>query len=113
MTDENNEKADNNKTLSYSERGKMGGRPQQASDDDILNAVCRVLAETDAPVVRTADVSERLPIGEQATRDRLSTLVVRGQLRSLSVGSGKVWWLDEQSDNSDTNREDSSPVFRL
>lgn len=81
----------------------MGGRPPKASDEDVLDAVVAVIDENDAPVAKTSDIADRVELGTQATRDRLSTLVVQGELRSLAVGSGKVWWLAESDHQDDTN----------
>lgn len=97
-----------NETPSYSERGRMGGRPPKASNEDILSAVAAVIDETDAPVAKTSDIANHVELGEQATRDRLGTLVVRGELRSLAVGSGKVWWLPEPGHGPASQEETGS-----
>ncbi|MFC6906867.1 hypothetical protein [Halalkalicoccus tibetensis] len=108
------EQDNDDEPMSHAERGKKGGRPPLATREDVLDAVREVLAESDAPIVRTPDVVKRLPIGNQTTRDHLGTLVEQSELRSLSVGSGKVWWIDESEDgDSPDEQDDDGPIFKL
>lgn len=81
--------------MSHAERGKLGGRPPKAPPEEVLATVAAVIEETGRPIARTSDVSARLDIGEQATRDRLNELADEGRIESLRVGSGKVWWVED------------------
>lgn len=71
------------------------GRPRTVTDEELL----AVLASAPDPVLTTAEVAERLPIGSRATLDRLKALAESGRVARKTVGArGAVWWLDDAED---------------
>jgi hypothetical protein len=72
-----------------------GGRKRRVTDEEILD----LFREADDPVLSTADVAGKLPIGRRGTLDRLGNLVEEGRLEGKDIGGrNRVWWLPELSD---------------
>lgn len=73
----------------------MGGRRPVIDDDEILS----VLETSDDPFLSAAEVSERLSIGREGTKQRLFDLADDGVLCSRKV-SDLVWvfWLPERAE---------------
>lgn len=91
---------DDEPEMSYSERGKKGGRPRRADREDVLDAIEAAIEASGRPgVARTPEIGDRLPLGPQATRNRLHALVDEGILETDRVGSGRIWWFSEDTDS--------------
>lgn len=70
------------------------GRPPDVDDDEILEAL-EEATSNGQPVAIAGDVADRLPIKEQATLRRLQELESAGEVESLEVGVGYVWWIPD------------------
>lgn len=61
-----------------------------------------MFAETDDPVLSTAEVADRLPIQRRGTLNRLRGLQDEGVLDSKPIGGrNTVWWVAEETDERD------------
>jgi predicted ArsR family transcriptional regulator len=72
-----------------------GGRKPRATDREIL----AVFADTDDPVLSTAEVAQELPIKRRGVLNRLRRLEAEGELASKKIGGrNTVWWLTDGRD---------------
>ena len=67
----------------------------KATDEDLLEALERVIETLDAPAVPTGQVAAELPIERQTVKRRLDDLAEDGNVASLATGQGRIWWLPE------------------
>lgn len=91
-------------------KGTAGRRPD-VSNEEIL----AVFDRTKDPVVTTAEIAAELPIGKQATLDRLEDIHDEGELARKSVGPGsQVWWRPIEIDGEPLFSDDpflNAPTF--
>ncbi|MFB6198194.1 MAG: HTH domain-containing protein [Halobacteriaceae archaeon] len=75
------------------------GRKPKVSDEEILV----LFEEADDPVLKTAEIAEKLPIGRRAVYDRLRALEEAGVLKSKKTGArGAVWWYPGHTETTDS-----------
>lgn len=67
----------------------------KATDEDLLEAIERVMETLDAPAVPTGQVAAELPIERQTVKRRLDDLAEEGRVASLATGQGHIWWLPD------------------
>lgn len=72
----------------------MAGRPEDASDKEILRAVL----DTASPVASTSEIRDEIPIKHKATLDRLKDLDNRGLVEGKKLPNGWVWSLTEDGE---------------
>lgn len=90
----------NGDPISYSERGKLGGRPRKVSANDVINAALDVVARTGRSYVKTREIVEhpRITAGEQAVRNRLNELVDDERMTTDTIGPARIWFPEPQNE---------------
>jgi hypothetical protein len=82
-----------------------GENVRKAAPEDIYQFV----RETDCPFVTSGDVSEAFPdASDRLVRDRLLSLAEAGHINRREIGgSGRVYWVQEDSANMSRPASDS------
>lgn len=70
----------------------MGGRPEETSDDEILD----VFRSSADPVLSTAEVADALSYSQAGTYKRLVKLRDEGKINSKMLGDVRAWWIAEK-----------------
>lgn len=69
----------------------MAGRPEETSDDDIID----IFRKSEDLVLSTTEVAEKLSYSQPGAYKRLRKLEEKGRLESKMLGDVRAWWLSE------------------
>lgn len=69
------------------------GRSLKMTPDDVYSFVRDYIRKTGTPVVTTTDITEQFECSKHTARDRLQTLVDRGDLEVKKVGRNRAYYL--------------------
>jgi len=67
------------------------GATEQVPDNELLV----VLQRADDPVLTTKEAANRVSIGDEAVRRRLTQLHEEGEVHRKTAGRNPVWWVDD------------------
>lgn len=85
-----NENVGNESEIEGSDENGLG--PRIGDDQLIARLHSATNGDGKPPVLSTKDIAELLPIGQEATRQRLNDLEVEKRVRKYKAGRNPVWW---------------------
>ena len=73
---------------------------QKITREEVRQAIIEICDKRGVPVVRSNDIVELewVSVGRQAVNNHLEALKENGEVASLSIGPGAVWWVPEEGE---------------